>query len=57
MLEALLRNDGEALPLGDASPPEAIKLKLGLSKSAFKAARGQLLKAGSITSPYGRGGD
>ena len=46
VLEALLRNDGEALPLGDASPPEAIKLKLGLSKSAFKAARGQLLKAG-----------
>ena len=51
VLEALLRNDGEALPLGDASPPEAIKLKLGLSKSAFKAARGQLLKAGLLHHP------
>ena len=45
--EAAGRGEGDgSVPLGDASSPSAIKLALGVSKTSFKAARGQLLKAG-----------
>ncbi|MEC9483782.1 MAG: S1-like domain-containing RNA-binding protein [Halomonas sp.] len=41
---AALREAGGYLPLGDKSPPEAIKSRLGISKSAFKQAIGRLYK-------------
>ena len=52
LLSALLKDqdaggDG-VLPLGDASAPASIKLRLGMSKATFKAARGTLLKAGWV---------
>ena len=43
LVEAL-ENAGGALPLHDRSPPERIKTELGMSKKAFKAAIGMLLK-------------
>ena len=39
-----LRESGGYLPLGDKSSPEAIKARLGVSKSAFKQAIGRLYK-------------
>ncbi|MFT7580698.1 MAG: putative RNA-binding protein (virulence factor B family) [Myxococcota bacterium] len=39
---------GGSLALHDRSPPEAIAAALGISKKAFKRARGGLLKAGEI---------
>jgi predicted RNA-binding protein (virulence factor B family) len=47
LLEVLRANQG-MLPLHDKSHPGAIKHHLHLSKSAFKRAVGQLLKAGKI---------
>ncbi len=39
----------ELLPLTDASPPEVIRSKLGISKKLFKKATGALYKEGKIT--------
>lgn len=44
-----LRESGGYLPLGDKSSAEAIKARLGVSKSAFKQAVGRLYKQGTIT--------
>ncbi|MCG7599590.1 S1-like domain-containing RNA-binding protein [Halomonas sp. McH1-25] len=41
---AALRESGGYLPLSDKSSPEAIKARLGVSKSAFKQAIGRLYK-------------
>lgn len=47
VLEAL-RAAGGRLDLGDASPPEAIQERLGISKKAFKKAIGGLYREGLI---------
>jgi predicted RNA-binding protein (virulence factor B family) len=47
VLEAL-RAAGGRLDLGDASPPEAIRERLGISKKAFKKAIGGLYREGLI---------
>lgn len=44
-----LKEKGGFLPLGDNSPPEAIKKELKMSKSGFKRALGKLYKEGIIT--------
>ncbi len=47
VLEAL-REAGGRLALGDASPPEAIRQRLGISKKSFKKAIGGLYREGLI---------
>jgi hypothetical protein len=47
-LLAALHNSGGFLPLHDASPPEAVRQALGMSKKAFKKAVGGLYKAGVV---------
>lgn len=42
------RPDG-AMPYSDATPPDLIKQRFGISKAAFKRAMGKLLKEGKIT--------
>jgi predicted RNA-binding protein (virulence factor B family) len=42
------RADG-AMPYSDATPPDLIKQRFGISKAAFKRAIGKLLKEGKIT--------
>ena len=49
ILIAALEKAGGTLPLGDKSDPDAIYDSLGISKKAFKAAVGQLFKAGRVT--------
>eukprot|EP00300_Choanocystis_sp_HF-7_P035700 c4994_g1_i1.p1 GENE.c4994_g1_i1~~c4994_g1_i1.p1 ORF type:complete len:221 (-),score=21.32 c4994_g1_i1:129-791(-) len=44
LLDALAANKGE-VPLGDASSPEDIRSTLGISKSDFKRAAGNLMKS------------
>ena len=48
VLLAALHKSGGFLPLHDASPPEAIRETLGLSKKAFKKAVGGLYKTGVV---------
>ncbi|WP_418790716.1 S1 RNA-binding domain-containing protein [Phosphitispora sp. TUW77] len=47
ILEYLRKRKG-AMPFGDHSPPEVIRDKFGISKSAFKRAIGKLLKDGVV---------
>jgi predicted RNA-binding protein (virulence factor B family) len=49
ILNYLKERDGGAMPYSDATPPEIIKDKFNISKSAFKRALGKLLKEGLIT--------
>ncbi len=44
-----LRESGGYLPLGDKSPADEIKARLGVSKNAFKQAIGRLYKQGIVT--------
>ncbi|MNN94112.1 hypothetical protein D3C81_2126830 [compost metagenome] len=37
------------MPYSDATPPEIIKQRFGISKSAFKRALGKLMKEGLVT--------
>ena len=46
---AALVRAGGYLPLHDKSPPDAIRMKFGISKKDFKAALGKLYKARKIT--------
>lgn len=48
VLEQALVEAGGILPLGDKSPPGAIYERLGISKKAFKAAAGTLMKRGRV---------
>lgn len=48
LLERALADAGGKLPLGDKSPPNAIYEHLGISKKAFKAAAGSLMKQGRV---------
>lgn len=47
ILEYLKKRNG-SMPFNDDSPPEIIREKFGISKSAFKRALGKLLKDGTI---------
>lgn len=47
ILEYLKQRNG-SMPFNDDSPPEIIREKFGISKSAFKRAIGKLLKDGTI---------
>ena len=48
IIEFLKKRTNHAMPYGDSTPPEIIREKFGLSKSAFKRALGHLLKEGKI---------
>lgn len=47
ILEYLKKRNG-SMPFTDDSPPEIIREKFGISKSAFKRALGKLLKDGTV---------
>ncbi|MEK4206239.1 MULTISPECIES: CvfB family protein [Paenibacillus] len=49
LLEFLNARPGGAMPYSDATPPDIIKQRFGISKSAFKRALGKLMKEGHIT--------
>lgn len=49
LLEFLHSRPGGAMPYSDATPPEIIKQRFGISKAAFKRAMGKLMKEGLIT--------
>lgn len=49
ILEFLNARPGQAMPYSDATPPDIIKQRFGISKSAFKRALGKLMKEGLIT--------
>ncbi|MHA6531343.1 CvfB family protein [Paenibacillus sp. BAC0078] len=49
LLEFLQERPGGAMPYSDATPPEIIKQRFGISKSAFKRALGKLMKEGLVT--------
>jgi predicted RNA-binding protein (virulence factor B family) len=49
LLEFLNARPGGSMPYSDATPPDIIKQRFGISKSAFKRALGKLLKEGLIT--------
>lgn len=49
ILEFLHARPGGAMPYSDATPPDIIKQRFGISKSAFKRALGKLMKEGHIT--------
>lgn len=49
LLDFLQTRPGGAMPYSDATPPEVIKQRFGISKSAFKRAMGKLMKEGLIT--------
>ncbi|OMD74868.1 MULTISPECIES: S1 RNA-binding domain-containing protein [Paenibacillus] len=49
LLEFLHARPGGAMPYSDATPPDIIKQRFGISKSAFKRALGKLMKEGHIT--------
>jgi predicted RNA-binding protein (virulence factor B family) len=50
--EYLIKRKG-SMPFNDASPPEIIKEKFGISKAAFKRALGRLFKEGLIEEKEG----
>lgn len=52
ILDFLKGRDG-SMPYGDATPPDVIKEKFNLSKSAFKRALGKLMKQGKIKQDSG----
>ncbi|MNY50643.1 hypothetical protein D3C86_1861620 [compost metagenome] len=49
LLDFLKERPGGAMPYSDATPPEIIKQRFGISKSAFKRALGKLMKEGLVT--------
>lgn len=49
LLEFLHARPGGGMPYSDSTPPDVIKQRFGISKSAFKRAIGKLLKEGLIT--------
>lgn len=49
LLEFLNARPGGAMPYSDATPPDIIKQRFGISKSAFKRALGKLMKEYHIT--------
>ncbi|MNC28279.1 hypothetical protein D3C75_764780 [compost metagenome] len=49
LLDFLNERPGGAMPYSDATPPEIIKQRFGISKSAFKRALGKLMKEGLVT--------
>lgn len=48
ILEFLQNRPGGGMPYSDATPPDVIKQRFGISKSAFKRAMGKLMKDGVI---------
>ncbi|MNP24797.1 hypothetical protein D3C76_1175770 [compost metagenome] len=48
LLEFLKDRPGGGMPYSDATPPDIIKERFGISKSAFKRALGKLMKEGLI---------
>lgn len=48
LLEFLQARPNGAMPYSDATPPDIIKQRFGISKSAFKRALGKLMKEGRI---------
>jgi predicted RNA-binding protein (virulence factor B family) len=53
VIMTFLNGRGGKMPYGDATAPDIIKAKFGLSKAAFKRALGLLLKAGKIEQKEG----
>ncbi|MFE4710642.1 MULTISPECIES: S1 RNA-binding domain-containing protein [unclassified Paenibacillus] len=49
LLEFLKSRPGGSMPYSDATPPDIIKQRFGISKSAFKRALGKLMKEGLVT--------
>ncbi|AHV96437.1 CvfB family protein [Paenibacillus sabinae] len=49
ILEFLKNRPGGGMPYSDATPPDIIKQRFGISKAAFKRALGKLMKEGLIT--------
>ncbi|WP_138493302.1 S1 RNA-binding domain-containing protein [Paenibacillus pinistramenti] len=49
ILAFLMERQGGAMPYSDVTPPEVIKQRFGISKSAFKRALGKLMKDGKVT--------
>lgn len=49
ILAFLKERPGGGMPYSDATPPDLIKQKFGISKSAFKRALGKLMKEGKVT--------
>ncbi|ANS75202.1 RNA-binding protein [Paenibacillus yonginensis] len=49
ILAFLAERPGGAMPYSDATPPDVIKQRFGISKSAFKRALGKLMKEGKVT--------
>ncbi|WP_310551539.1 CvfB family protein [Paenibacillus glufosinatiresistens] len=49
LLTFLKERPGGAMPYSDATPPDIIKQRFGISKSAFKRALGKLMKEGLVT--------
>ena len=45
----LQERPGGAMPYSDVTPPDVIKQRFGISKSAFKRAIGKLMKEGKVT--------
>jgi len=48
LLEFLKERPGGGMPYSDQTPPDIIKQRFGISKSAFKRALGKLMKDGLI---------
>ncbi|MBD7967534.1 CvfB family protein [Paenibacillus gallinarum] len=49
ILEFIKERPNGAMPYSDQTPPDIIKSKFGISKSAFKRAMGKLMKDGLVT--------
>ncbi|AIQ11992.1 CvfB family protein [Paenibacillus durus] len=49
ILEFLQNRPGGGMPYSDATPPDIIKQRFGISKAAFKRALGKLMKEGLIS--------
>ncbi|MDO7905504.1 S1-like domain-containing RNA-binding protein [Paenibacillus sp. JX-17] len=49
LLDFLKERPGGGMPYSDATPPDIIKQRFGISKSAFKRALGKLMKEGKVT--------
>ncbi|EGG38665.1 hypothetical protein HMPREF9412_2798, partial [Paenibacillus sp. HGF5] len=49
LLAFLQERPGHAMPYSDETPPDIIKQRFGISKSAFKRALGKLMKDGLVT--------
>ncbi|GIP42087.1 hypothetical protein J45TS6_05460 [Paenibacillus sp. J45TS6] len=49
ILEFIKERPNGAMPYSDQTPPDIIKSKFGMSKSAFKRAMGKLMKDGLVT--------